>query len=289
MPELPEVETMRRGIAAIAGSRIAAAWRPRSSLKPIEIRPAMGVLSRRVAGRLIEAVQRLGKRIVLRLDGGDAIVMEPRMTGRILLAEPPDKEHLRAVFDLEGGPAGQLFFWDLRGLGVVRLLTPGELARRLGPEKLGPDALDITAVALIERLGRSRRAIKPALMDQRAVLGIGNLYASEILHRASIHPETPCRDLRPAQWKRLHAAIGEVLREAIARQGSTLRDGNYRNPWNEAGSFQDLHRVYQRAGQTCLQCGKTAIVRLVQAQRSTFFCPRCQRLPRKPSPRPARK
>ena len=117
-------------------------------------------------------------------------------------------------------------------------------------------------------------------MDQRAVLGIGNLYASEILHLAGMHPATPCQALRPSQWKRLHAAIGEVLREAIMHEGSTLRDGNYRNAQNEAGGYQDLHRVYQRAGQTCPQCGKTSIVRLIQAQRSTFFCPKCQRLPR---------
>ena len=130
---------------------------------------------------------------------------------------------------------------------------------------------------LRERLGDSRRAIKVALLDQHALAGIGNLYASEILHRAGIHPAVPCRRLRPADWLKLHAAMGEILSAAIRHQGSTLRDGTYRIAHNRSGDYQIFHRVYSRAGESCLQCGGDRIVRIVQAQRSTFFCPSCQR------------
>jgi len=277
MPELPEVETMRRGIQAVTGSRISRLRRPRSKLQPMQITPRLSRFRRRVVGRTIVGVARAGKRVVVELDGGDRIVFEPRMTGRLLLAEPPDAEHLRLVFDLAGGKWPQLLFWNLRGLGVVRLLSPGQFARRLGPDRLGPDALEITPGQLCDRLGRSRRAIKVALLDQRAVAGIGNLYASEILHRTRLHPELPCNRLPPGRWKKLHAAIGEVLREAIRFQGSTLADGTYRTAQNQPGGFQNRHRVYQREGQKCLQCGTRRIVRIVQAQRATFFCPHCQR------------
>ena len=175
----------------------------------------------------------------------------------------------------------ELLFWDQRGLGVAKLLSPAEFLEQYGPEQLGPDALEVSAAVLRQRLEGSRRAVKVALLDQRAVAGIGNLYASEILHRAAIHPALPCRQLRPAQWLKLHAAMGEVLRAAVLHQGSTLRDGTYRIARNQPGSYQLCHLVYQRAGQRCLSCGRGEIVRVVQCQRSTFFCPRCQRPPRR--------
>ena len=277
MPELPEVETMRRGIAPVVDSRIEDVWRPKSRLQPIEITPRFSDFRRRAVGRSIVGVSRVGKRVVVELDSDDRIVFEPRMTGRLLLSEPPDTEHLRLIFDLSGGPIPQLLFWNLRGLGVVRLLSPRQFDKRLGPDKLGPDALQVSAEELRDRFHKSSRAVKVALLDQRSLAGIGNLYASEILHRARIHPEAACNELRPADWKELQASMQEVLEEAIRHQGSTLSDGTYRNAQNEAGGFQNHHRVYQRAGQMCVQCSKDEIVRLVQAQRSTFFCPRCQK------------
>jgi formamidopyrimidine-DNA glycosylase len=144
---------------------------------------------------------------------------------------------------------------------------------------LGPDALEVGQEELQLRLGASRRAIKVALLDQRAIAGIGNLYAAEILHLAGIHPQLRCDQLRPRHWERLHAAISQVLLEAIRHEGSTLSDGTYRNALNRAGGFQHHHQVYDRAGQLCLKCGLQAIERIVQAQRSTFFCRKCQ--PRK--------
>ena len=127
-------------------------------------------------------------------------------------------------------------------------------------------------------LGKSSRAIKVALLDQDRVAGIGNLYAAEVLFLAKIHPETPARNLRPAHWKRLQSAISVVLHDAIAHEGSTLSDGTYRNALNQVGNYQNHHRVYDRVGQPCIRCRNSTIVRIVQSGRSTFYCPRCQRL-----------
>ena len=207
------------------------------------------------------------------------------------------------------GPA-RFSFWDQRGLGVARLLRPEEFLEQYGSHyaaqsaagaasysesatgvasynesatgvasynAMGPDALGITCDELRARLGGSRRAIKVALLDQHALAGVGNLYASEILHRAGIHPATPCHRLRGSDWPKLHAALGEILQAAIRHQGSTLRDGTYRIARNNPAAYQFFHRVYQRAGELCLECRRARIVRIVQAQRSTFFCPACQR------------
>jgi formamidopyrimidine-DNA glycosylase len=281
MPELPEVETMRRGIEPVVGTQIESVQRVRCTKRPLTITPPLPSLRRRMVGRTIVAVDRVGKRVVLRLDSADALVIEPRMTGLVLLAEPPTREHLRLRLILSGGrlPAGnptELLYWDRRGLGVVRLLSPAEFERFYGADKLGPDALAITAEILVDRLRASRRAIKVALLDQRAVAGIGNLYASEILHLARLHPALRCDKLRREDWPRLHAAVQEILLAAIHYEGSTLGDGTYRNALNQSGGYQNHHRVYARAGKACPTCGAEAIVRIVQAQRSTFFCRRCQ-------------
>lgn len=278
MPELPEVETMRRGILGIVGGRVTDVQAVPCGLKPIRISPRPSVLRRRLVGRRIEAVQRHGKRIVLRLDSDAALVFEPRMTGLVLLADPPDAEHLRFRLRLSGVTPRQLVFWDRRGLGSVRLLSLKQLQAELGPAKLGPDALEITADQLKERLRTSCRAVKVALLDQHAVAGIGNLYASEMLHAAGIHPAKRCQRLTAAEWDRLHAALRHVLSEAIRYEGSTLADGTYRNALNAPGSYQNHHRVYDHAGEPCPTCGAGPIRRVVQAQRATFFCPDCQRL-----------
>ena len=276
MPELPEVETMRRGIAVATGAVISKITRPKSPLLSIAIEPQLRGFRRRTVGCRIDRVGRLGKRILLELDSGDRIVMEPRMTGLVFLADPPDRKHLRLIIELSG-PAEQILFWDQRGLGIVRLVSPEEFDTLYGPAKIGPDALEISAAELRQRMGRSARAIKVALLDQKVLAGVGNLYASEILHRAGIHPARSCRRLRKAQWQRVHAEMLRVLHDAIEHQGSTLRDGTYRIARDAPGNYQFSHRVYQRHGQPCLACGRARIVRIVQAQRSTFYCPACQR------------
>src|SRR3990172_1753975 len=192
MPELPEVETMRRGILGIVGRRIRDVERAACRRKPIEIAPRIDRFRRRVVGRTIRAVDRVGKRVVLRLDSDDLIVLEPRMTGLILLADPPTREHLRFRCRLIGTGTRELLYWDRRGLGNVHLFSPTEFDAAFGPEKLGPDALAMTAGLFRTQLGGSQRAVKVALLDQRAVAGIGNLYASEILHLAGVHPESRC-------------------------------------------------------------------------------------------------
>lgn len=275
MPELPEVETMRRGIAAIVGGRVTEVERMRCPRKPILISPRIDSCRRRIVGQRITAVDRVGKRVVLRLESRDSLVIEPRMTGLVLVADPPDPLYLRLRMAVTGSELTEFFYWDRRGLGCVRLLSEKEFEAALSPERLGPDALVMTAELYRERLGGSRRAIKVALLDQRAVAGIGNLYASEILHVAGIHPGTRCDSMSGKRWEMLSDAAQLVLRDAIAHEGSTLGDGTYRNALNKAGGYQNLHRVYDRAGINCPRCNGE-IVRMVQAQRATFFCPVCQ-------------
>lgn len=283
MPELPEVETMRRGVLPIVGSRIEDVRAARCAKRPILIEPRPPVMRRRIVGRYVAGVERIGKRVVVRLDSEDALVFEPRMTGLVLLAEPPTREHLRLHVELSGGPNAELLFWDRRGLGLVRLLNPQQFAALYSDQKVGPDALALSAETLRDRLASSRREIKVALLDQRALAGVGNLYASEILHLAGVHPQRRCDQLQRAQWQRIHASLVEVLELAILHEGSTLGDGTYRNALNEAGGYQNHHRVYDRADETCPTCRRGVIERIVQAQRSTFFCPRCQRKSRAPA------
>lgn len=275
MPELPEVETMRRAAAQAVGSRIEAVELYPCPRKPITLVPSIKPFHRRAAGTRIVAAERAGKRVVLVLDSGDRIVIEPRMTGLVLLADPPDPMYLRLRLRLSGGRVPELAYWDRRGLGHVRLVSPKQFAAAFGERNLGPDALMLTGDGFRERLGRTRRAIKVALLDQRAVAGIGNLYAVEILHVAGIHPQRRCADMTARQWQALAAANRLVLEEAIRCEGSTLGDGTYRNALSQAGGYQNAHRVYDKEGQPCRRC-RTAIVRIVQAQRSTFFCPGCQ-------------
>ncbi|MBC8868363.1 MAG: bifunctional DNA-formamidopyrimidine glycosylase/DNA-(apurinic or apyrimidinic site) lyase [Planctomycetes bacterium] len=277
MPELPEVETMRRGIIGVVGAMIVGVERTRCQLKPISITPRADAFRRRSVGSRISSVDRVGKRVVLRLDNGNSIVFEPRMTGLVLIAEPPNREHLRFRLRLSGVKPRQLLYWDRRGLGSVRLLSARQMQEYFGPEKLGPDALAVAADELRSRLCGSRRAIKVALLDQRVVAGIGNLYASEMLHAAGIYPNKRCDRLTRGDWQRLHTSMNDVLEEAIRYEGSTLSDGTYRNALNDPGGYQDCHRVYDREGQLCPSCGEGNVKRIVQSQRSTFYCPICQK------------
>lgn len=276
MPELPEVETMRRGVLAISGAEIAELRRPPCALRPIAFTPAFPTLRRRVQGKQVTDVQRRGKRLVLPLQDGQHLVFEPRMTGLLLIEAPPDPAHVRLQIEFRQAGIPQLQFWDRRGLGTVQLFAPGEIDRYLNSQRLGPDALEISPGQLRDTLGSRRRPIKVALLDQKLLAGVGNLYAAEILHVARIHPETLCCDLSHGRWRRLHAAMQDVLEEAIRYEGSTLADGTYRNALNNPGSYQNMHRVYGRAGEKCRTCRRGTVRRIVQAQRATFYCPRCQ-------------
>ena len=236
-------------------------------------------MQKRTRGETISAVDRLAKRVVLKLSSEDAFVIEPRMTGLMLLSDPPDPDHLRICWTLtDGQTESKLWFWDRRGLGTVRLYRAAEL-NELQTIKLGPDALTMTREEWLIHLAKTNRAVKVAMLDQKIVAGIGNLYASEILHLARVSPFTSCADLVESQVERIHEATQHVLSEAIRYEGSTLSDGTYRNALNKVGGYQNEHRVYARAEEFCPTCGETPIERVVQAQRATFYCPTCQPSP----------
>ena len=278
MPELPEVETMRRGLLPIVGCVIAKVEYPDIPYRPIVIEPSRDELVRRCQGQSIRSVDRIAKRVLVRLGNGDSIVMQPKMAGIAMLSDPPSQQHTRVVFQLRGNKdVPQFLYWDRRGLGTVSLWTPEQVLAKLGPDVLGPDASIVEESVFVARFRESKKEIKVAMLDQSIVAGIGNLYAAEILFAAKVHPQSRCADISTAKWKRVHAETIRILQEAIEKEGSTLSDGTYRNAINGEGSYQNLHQVYDREDQPCKRCSNVKIIRIVQAQRSTFFCPKCQK------------
>lgn len=279
MPELPEVETMVRGIRSHVIDRIIEniVMCP-NDFKPISIAPKLPKLRKKLVGQRFVNVRRLGKRVVFDISDGSNLVIEPRMTGLMVLSDPPDLNHLRIQIRFGGeGNFDSLWFWDRRGLGTVTWLEPGALLNKLESRLLGPDALEFKIPQWTECCAKTSREIKVLLLDQKVVAGIGNIYASEILHRAGIHPTRPANSLDLYCIEKIAAAVRSVLLKAIECEGSTLGDGTYRNALNQNGSYQNEHRVYMRDGQICLSCQKVEITRIVQAQRSTFFCLNCQK------------
>ncbi len=276
MPELPEVETMCRGIAAVVGRKIDCVSTPPCAYRPIAIQPPIATIDQLLHGRRITAVSRLGKRVLIHT-GEWALILQPKMSGLIAVETPPDPNHVRLQIDFAGSPPLRLQFWDRRGLGTAELIPSQEIEQRIVHGRLGTDALAITPDELTSRLHATSRSIKVALLDQKLVAGVGNLYASEMLHVAGIHPETASDKLTRPQIRKLHAAMQAILLAAIEHEGSTLSDGTYRNALNDPGSYQNHHLVYARENDLCLSCRKATIQRIVQAQRSTFFCPKCQK------------
>ena len=183
-------------------------------------------------------MDRLGKRVVVVMENLDRLIFEPRMTGLVLIADPPTVEHLRFRLTLKKSPVKEVLFWDRRGLGNVCLLSDKEYQEKLTSGKLGPDALAITPAEFVETFTKKQREIKVALLDQSAVAGVGNLYASEILHLAGVHPQARCNRLSKKQYQRIHDRMIEVLELAIEHEGSTLSDGTYRNALNDPGGYQ---------------------------------------------------
>lgn len=267
---------MRRGLLGCVGSVVLKVSKPRSRYRPIRISPNLSAIQRRLRGKRVVEIERLGKRVVVRFDSGDRLVLQPKMAGLVLVGQPPNLPHSRLVIDLDG-PATPIIYWDQRGLGTVQLWSPVEYELFLASGQLGPDALAVDSMTFFQRFASSHRPVKPALLDQSRIAGIGNLYASEILHRVKINPRVPCSSLTRAHWKRIHRATLDVLLTAIEYEGSTLSDGSYRNALDQPGSYQNAHRVYDREGKPCFRCKNVLIERIVQAQRSTFLCPRCQK------------
>ncbi len=277
MPELPEVETMRRGILPCIGGIVMKVSKPRSRYRPILMEPSLPELRRRLIGRKITEVARLGKRVAIRFDSDDWLVLQPKMAGLVLVGLPPNQSHARLVIELEDCDASPIIYWDQRGLGTVKLWSKQEMEEFIVSGVLGPDALQSSAQEFAKRFGASRKEIKPALLEQNRIAGIGNLYASEILHRCRIDPRERADTLTPSDWRRIHQATVSILEEAIRYEGSTLADGSYRNALDNPGSYQNAHQVYDRAGEKCLRCRTGIIERIVQAQRSTFLCSSCQK------------
>jgi formamidopyrimidine-DNA glycosylase len=272
MPELPEVETIVRSLRPrLVGARIEAVW---TSGLPLRLgRPLdAGLLRRLCREARVAAVSRRGKYILLETAPPAGVLVHLGMSGRLRLQPATDEreKHTHVVWTLEGGR--ELRFVDPRRFGLVRAAR----VLREVPELtgLGPDPLaELDAPALAAALAGSRAPMKTFLLDQRRIAGLGNIYVSEALHRAGVHPGTPAHRAR-ARAQALVAGIRASLEAGIANRGTTLRD--YVDGEGGAGSNQAALLVYGREGQPCRTC-TTAIRRRVDAQRSTYFCPRCQK------------
>jgi formamidopyrimidine-DNA glycosylase len=269
MPELPEVQTVVDTLRpGVVGRRfVTVALGPHDVVSPDKFD-----LITAIRGRRVEQLVRRAKRIVFSLDDGHRFFIHLGMTGQ-LTVEPADattKKHTHLVITLDD--RRQLRFVDPRRFGEIRWLgdAPDELT-------IGPEPLVMRVSTLARQLAKTNRAVKVALLDQRVIAGIGNIYADEILHAARIRPERLANTLKPSEITRLHAAIGDILGAAIEAGGSTLKDTQYVDIGGEGGWFQTSHRVYDRGGQPCLTCGKAAIARIVSGGRTTSFCPRCQK------------
>ena len=280
MPELPEVETVRRGMESfVVGRRIE---RVEVGRERTVRRTSRESLIDGLTGATITSIGRRGKYILCSLDTGDALMIHLRMSGRVLVSEVGSQrpDHTHVVLHLAGAPEQELWFVDPRTFGEMVVFDPDRVETEL-PElaKLGIDPItDGLSVAQLAGILRTRaRQLKPLLLDQHVIAGIGNIYCDEILHRARLRPDRLANTIRPAEVRRLHEAIHSILNTAIEAGGSTLSDTQYVDVMGDGGSFQLDHRVYDRAGQRCLTCGKATIVRTVSGGRSTCYCPRCQR------------
>lgn len=267
MPELPEVETVRRTLAtAVEGRVITAvsfAW-PRTCAGDPRATEA------RLAGQHIERLQRYGKYLLFRLrrDGSDSLlVIHLRMTGNLIVNGAPG-EHTRASMTLDDGTA--VVFQDVRKFG--RWEWAERLPARLAA--LGPEPLEIGRDEFAARLLSRRARLKALLLDQEFLRGLGNIYADEALFRARLHPLRSADGVGPRKARDLHETIQTVLQEAIDAGGTSIRD--YRDSRGEQGAFQRRIRIYGRDGEECVTC-RTRVRRILVAQRSTHFCPRCQR------------
>lgn len=277
MPELPETETIARDLdEALRGATIAGAVVE----KPDVLREVDAAgLARRVAGAVVARSWRRAKLIVLDLDTGDRVVVQPRFTGALLVEAPglplPERERRFSTLHLPLADGRALHYRDIRRLGTFALMDPSRWAGyegALGVEPLEP-------VFTIDRLSgilrASRQAVKKVLMDQRLVVGVGNIYANEALWRAGIDPSREARALSPDEAARLHGHVVGVLAESVAARGTSFRD--YVDARGEKGTFVERLAVYGREGHPCPRCGARLVATHAVDGRSTVFCARCQR------------
>lgn len=288
MPELPEVETIRRTVAPVIGRRVS---RVRLLRRDVVITPddPFGGASRArggrpsrqrrvrdeelLAGARIAELRRHGKQLAVLSDSGRVVVIQLGMSGRIALhdSRAAREAHTHIEWLLDDGSL--LRFIDPRRFGGVRTLERVDELNELWTATLGPDALGIRADALHRALSRTSRPIKSALLDQRVLAGVGNIYADEALFASRLHPERLANDLSPGEVKTLAIAIRKTLRLAVEHRGSTLRD--YRDASGSPGEFASRHAVYGRSGQACRSC-ESVLCSARVAQRTTVWCPGCQ-------------
>lgn len=275
MPELPEVETIVRQIAPrLEGCRIA-----RAQLRKADVlrHVSKARLLKTLRGNTIEQVSRRAKHAVFRLSSGHRMIIQPRMTGSLLVYDRQlSRDELKyAVLICTLTDGRKLVYRDVRRLGTIWLLDQqGWVAYT---SRIGPEPLEETFTPFIfaERLTGTRTAVKKAIMDQRRLAGVGNIYANEALFDARLDPSKPTNRLSLEEFGRLHAAIVDVLQRALASSGTTLRD--YRTGTGESGRFQFELRVYGRGGERCVQCGKKLVTTHKIDLRQTTFCRQCQR------------
>ena len=277
MPELPEVETVRRGLAPkLEGARITRLIQRRKDL-----RVALPTrFASKVEGRRVEKLERRAKYILAHLDDGAVWLMHLGMSGRMMVfshneaGATPFDPHDHVVFETDGG--WEICFRGPRRFGLMLLLKPGDIATHKLLRGLGPEPLEksFTGLVLAAALDGKRTPIKAALLDQRVVAGIGNIYACEGLFLAGLKPTRLASTVQGEKADRLVAGLKSVLNRAIADGGSTLRD--HVQPDGELGYFQTRFAVYDREGQKCQVCGRP-VKRMVQSGRSTFYCSHCQR------------
>jgi formamidopyrimidine-DNA glycosylase len=274
MPELPEVETVARGLQASLVGRTIVGVEVRWARSAIPPDPA--AFARCLTGKTITSVGRRGKWVVVGLSGGKALLVHLHMTGQLVLEargclDEERDQHVRVLILLDDGRS--LRFSDTRKFGRLWLVDdPVEALSDLGPEPL---ADDFTAARFEELLASRRGRIKPLLLNQRFLAGLGNIYADEALWRAGVHPLRRAYTLTPAETRGLHRAIRSVLQAAIASGGTTLVDEAFRHADGRSGEFAGRLAVYGRAEQPCPRCG-TTIERITVSQRGAHFCPRCQ-------------
>ena len=286
MPELPEVETIRRGLAPVLeGARLSRVEARRPDLRF----PLPEGFVQRLTGARIERLERRAKYLWAALDRDETLVMHLGMSGRFeitgaamrlrpgdfALAQPPDPRHAHVIFETDAGVT--VTFYDPRRFGYMDLIDTAALDDHpwfsgLGPEPLG---CGFDAAHLAEAFEGRRQSVKATLLDQRIVAGLGNIYVCEALFRAGIAPQTPAGEIGRRKLGSLVKVIQAVLLEAIEAGGSTLRD--YASADGALGYFQHRFQVYGREGEACLKPGCSGVVeRMVQGGRSTFYCPRCQ-------------
>ena len=272
MPELPEVETVRCGLERLVVGKTIGQVRVRYAKM---IGTGVDSFIHDLPGQTIERIGRRGKYLLFYLTGG-VLVSHLRMEGKYLFYpdEVPERKHAHVFFETTDG--GTLVYEDVRKFGTMELLRKDQLeayfaARKLGPE---PTEADFLLSPFAAALKRSKKPIKPYLLEQTLVVGLGNIYVDEALWRARIHPARPAASLKPAEAKRLREQIIEVLQFGIEKRGSTIR--TYRNALGEDGTMQDFLQVYGKTGQPCARCG-SPIEKIKLGGRGTHLCPHCQK------------